>query len=48
MQDAAGALAGGNSGNALRAAARATAENYGIDTMARKLTDLYAALVRTA
>jgi hypothetical protein len=28
----------------LRAAARATAEGYGIDRMARKLTDLYAAL----
>ena len=29
-------------GNALRAAARAKAEEYGIDDMARKLTDLYA------
>jgi len=31
-------------GAAARAAARSTAEGYGIDDMARKLTDLYAAL----
>ena len=31
-------------GEAARSAARATAENYGIDAMARKLADLYAAL----
>ena len=38
MRAAAGA------GDALRAAARSTAEGYGIDAMARKLTDLYAQL----
>ena len=48
MQNAASRLAEDNSGRALRAAARATAENYGIDTMARKLTDLYAALAAGA
>jgi len=31
-------------GEAARSAARATAENYGIDAMARKLADLYASL----
>jgi len=40
MRAAAGA------GAALRAAARATAEEYGIDAMARKLTELYATLAR--
>jgi UDP-glucose:(heptosyl)LPS alpha-1,3-glucosyltransferase len=36
--------AAATTGNRLRAAARATAEGYGIDRMARKLTDLYAKL----
>jgi hypothetical protein len=31
-------------GAAVRAAARSTAERYGIDDMARKLTQLYATL----
>ena len=48
MQSAASTLAEDDSGNALRAAARATAENYGIDAMARKLNDLYAALAAGA
>jgi UDP-glucose:(heptosyl)LPS alpha-1,3-glucosyltransferase len=50
MRAAARALASGENGKTLRAAARRTAEGYGIDAMARKLTDLYAALIarRTA
>ncbi|HEX2648720.1 MAG TPA: glycosyltransferase family 4 protein [Burkholderiales bacterium] len=47
MQNSASELAG-DAGKARRAAARATAENYGIDTMARKLTELYAALAAKA
>jgi UDP-glucose:(heptosyl)LPS alpha-1,3-glucosyltransferase len=48
MRDA-GALAGDAvAGGALRAAARATAERYGIEDMARKLTELYAALLAPA
>jgi len=45
MRAAASALASGDNGRALRAAARRTAEDYGIDAMARRLTDLYAKLV---
>ena len=44
MHEAAGTVRDAGAGNALRAAARASAEDYGIDPMARKLTDLYAAL----
>ena len=43
VRAAAAALASGG-GGALRAAARRTAEGYGIDAMARKLTDLYGTL----
>ena len=44
MREAAGAARDPGAGDSLRAAARLTAEDYGIDDMARKLTDLYAAL----
>jgi len=44
MREAAGTARDERAGNAVRAAARATAESYGIDQMARKLTDLYATL----
>src|SRR5258705_13772736 len=44
MRAAARAIAPGGADNALRSAARGTAEGYGIDAMARKLTDLYALL----
>jgi UDP-glucose:(heptosyl)LPS alpha-1,3-glucosyltransferase len=42
MHAAATTACDAGTGNALRAAARAKAEEYGIDDMARKLTDLYA------
>lgn len=48
MREAARATADERSGNALRGAARSTAEGYGIDVMARKLTELYAALAAPA
>jgi UDP-glucose:(heptosyl)LPS alpha-1,3-glucosyltransferase len=44
MREAAGALREERARDAMRSAARATAEGYGIDAMARKLTDLYTAL----
>ncbi len=44
IRSAAQALVDAGTGAALRAAARATAEGYGIDAMARKLTELYATL----
>jgi UDP-glucose:(heptosyl)LPS alpha-1,3-glucosyltransferase len=44
MGAAAHALASGDNGGSLRATARRTSESYGIDAMARRLTDLYAKL----
>ena len=44
MHTAARAARDAGADNSLRAAARTTAEDYGIDDMARKLTELYAAL----
>ena len=44
MHAAAGVAADEEAGDAARAAARSTAESYGIDDMARKLTQLYATL----
>jgi UDP-glucose:(heptosyl)LPS alpha-1,3-glucosyltransferase len=44
MRAAAAKLRDENTGRALRTAARASAENYGIDDMARRLTALYMAL----
>ena len=44
MRAAARAIAPGGADNALRSSARGTAEGYGIDAMARKLTELYAML----
>jgi UDP-glucose:(heptosyl)LPS alpha-1,3-glucosyltransferase len=47
MHEAAGGVRDA-AGNSLSAAARLTAEDYGIDDMARKLTELYAALMAPA
>lgn len=44
MHEAARVARDGSAGKSLRTAARITAEDYGIDDMARKLTELYAAL----
>jgi UDP-glucose:(heptosyl)LPS alpha-1,3-glucosyltransferase len=44
MHEAARAARDASADNSLRAAARITAEDYAIDDMARKLTELYAAL----
>jgi UDP-glucose:(heptosyl)LPS alpha-1,3-glucosyltransferase len=44
MREAAGAGRGAGADDSLRAAARRTAEDFGIEDMARKLTDLYATL----
>ncbi len=44
MREAAGAAREAGAENSLRDGARTTAEKYGIDDMARKLADLYAAL----
>ena len=48
MRDAARIAGNADTGDAARAAARSAAEHYGIDDMARKLTELYASLAAPA